>query len=50
VRQGKIPFEISLPRPNATTLAAMKEIEDMRAGTIPKQSSSVADFVKEMGI
>jgi DNA-damage-inducible protein J len=49
VRQGKIPFEISLNKPNAETLAALLEIEDMRAGRIPKQSSSVADFVKEMG-
>ena len=50
VRQGKIPFEISLNRPNPETLAALREIEDMKAGKIPKQSSSVADFVKEMGI
>lgn len=50
LRQGKIPFEISLARPNAETLAALKEIEDMRTGKIPKQSSSVADFAKEMGV
>jgi DNA-damage-inducible protein J len=49
VRQGKIPFEISLNRPNAETLAALREITDMRSGKIPKQSMSVADFVKEMG-
>jgi DNA-damage-inducible protein J len=49
VRQGKIPFEISLNRPNAETAAALQEIADMRSGRIPKQSSSVADFVKEMG-
>ena len=49
VRQGKIPFEITLNKPNAETLAALLEIGDMRAGRIPKQSSSVADFVKEMG-
>ena len=49
VRQGKIPFEIALNKPNAETLAALIEIEDMRAGRIPKQSSSVADFVREMG-
>ena len=49
VRQGKIPFEISLNRPNPETLTALREIKDMRAGRIPKQSSSVADFVKEMG-
>ena len=49
VRQGKIPFEISLNRPNPETLTALREIEDMRAGRISKQTSSVADFVKEMG-
>ena len=49
VRQGKIPFEISLNKPNAETLAAIKEIEEMRIGLIPKQSMSVADFAKEMG-
>jgi DNA-damage-inducible protein J len=50
VRQGKIPFEISLAKPNAATLAALKEIENMREGIIPKQSSSVADFVAEMDV
>ncbi|MDR1194598.1 MAG: type II toxin-antitoxin system RelB/DinJ family antitoxin [Peptococcaceae bacterium] len=48
VRQGKIPFEISLNRPNAETVAALREISDMRSGKIPKQSASVADFVREM--
>jgi DNA-damage-inducible protein J len=49
VRQGGIPFEITTARPNAETLAAMREIEDMRSGRIPKQSMSVADFAKSMG-
>jgi len=49
VRQGKIPFEIALGKPNAETLAALREIADMCAGRIPKQSSSVADFIAEMG-
>jgi hypothetical protein len=35
--------------PNTETLAALREIEDMRTGRIPKQSSSIANFVKEMG-
>ena len=48
VRQGKIPFEISLNRPNAETAAALREIADMRSGKIPKQSASVTDFVREM--
>jgi antitoxin component of RelBE/YafQ-DinJ toxin-antitoxin module len=49
VRQGKIPLEISLSKPNAETLSALREIEDMKSGKIPKQSMSVAAFVKEMG-
>ena len=47
VREGKIPFEISLCVPNAVTLAAMKEVEDMIGGKIPKYSMSVDDFLKE---
>jgi len=49
VRQGKIPFEITLNKPNEETLAAIREIEEMRSGHIPKQSMSVADFAREMG-
>ena len=48
VRQGKIPFEISLNKPNAETLAAIREIEEMRSGLIPKQTMSVVDFASEM--
>jgi len=48
VRQGKIPFEITLNRPNAETMAALREIEDMRSGRKPKQSASVMDFIEEM--
>ena len=50
VRQGKIHFEITLNKPNPKTIAAMREIEDMRSDLIPKQSISVADFAKEMGV
>ena len=49
VRQGKIPFEITLNKPNEETLAAIREIESMRNGSIPKKSMSVTDFVREMG-
>jgi DNA-damage-inducible protein J len=49
VRQGKIPFEISLNKPNEETLAAIREIEGMRYGSIPKKTMSVAEFVREMG-
>jgi DNA-damage-inducible protein J len=49
VRQGKIPFEISLVRSNTETVEALREIADMRSGKIPKQTASVDEFVKEMG-
>lgn len=49
VRQGKIPFEISLNKPNAATLAAMREIEDIRSGTLPKHTQSIESFIQEMG-
>jgi len=49
IRQGKIPFEISINQPNATTLAAMQEIEDMRGGKLPKHPQSVESFIQEMG-
>ena len=50
VRQGKIPFEIALARPNAKTLAAMQEIEDMVSGELPKNPQSVESVFKELDI
>lgn len=50
VRQGKIPFEISLNRPNAATIEAMQEIEDMRSGKFPKHPQSVESLFKELDI
>lgn len=49
VRQGRIPFEISLNKPNAATLAAMQEVEDMRSGKLLKHTQSVESFIQEMG-
>ncbi|MFZ3131659.1 MAG: type II toxin-antitoxin system RelB/DinJ family antitoxin [Desulfosporosinus sp.] len=48
VRQGGIPFEISVNVPNAETRAAMQEIEDIRNGKIPKKPQSVESFIQEM--
>lgn len=42
-----IPFEVKIP--NSETIAAIREIEDMRSGVTPKFSMSVDDFVREMG-
>ena len=50
VREQGIPFGISRNKPNPETIAALHEIEYMRAGLVPKQSMSVADFAKEMGV
>ena len=34
VRQGRIPFEIATDIPNAETVAAIKEMDDMLSGKI----------------
>lgn len=50
VRQGKIPFEISLNTPNAVTLATMQEIENMKSGKLPKHPQSVDSLFRELDI
>lgn len=47
---GGLPFSVKLPVPNATTLAAMKAIEDMVDGKTPSSSQSVDNFFKEMDL
>ena len=46
VRQGRIPFEIATDIPNAETMAAIKEMDDMLSGKIPakRYSSTKALF------
>ena len=49
VRQGKIPFEIATDIPNAETLAAMKEVDDMINGKIPaKKYTSTDELFKNL--
>lgn len=49
VRQGKIPFEIATDIPNAETLAAIEEAEDMLSGKIPaKKYSSTKELFEEL--
>ena len=53
VREGGIPFMITTRTsnvPNAETLAAMQEIEDMRSGKLHKQPQSVESLFEELGI
>ncbi len=44
---GGLPFSVKLPEPNAATLAAMKEIEEMIAKKSSTSSQSVDDFFKD---
>ncbi|MEL7568162.1 MAG: type II toxin-antitoxin system RelB/DinJ family antitoxin [Dehalobacterium sp.] len=45
---GGLPFDSRPSVPNAKTLAAMQEVEDMISGKTPKNSISVDNFMKEM--
>ena len=45
---GGLPFSVKLPEPNAATLTAMKEIEEMIENKTPSASQSVDDFFKDI--
>ena len=47
---GGLPFSVKLPEPNAATLTAMKEIEEMIAKKSSTSSQSVDDFFKDMDL
>ncbi len=47
---GGLPFSVKLPEPNTTTLAAMKEIEEIIKNKTLTSSQSVDDFFKDMGV
>lgn len=48
VRQGKIPFEISLNVPNAETIAAMEEANKISRDLNAKRYSSFEELVAEI--
>ena len=49
VRQGRIPFEIATDIPDAETLTAMKEVDDMINGKIPaKKYTSTDELFKDL--
>ncbi|MDR2182899.1 MAG: type II toxin-antitoxin system RelB/DinJ family antitoxin [Clostridiales bacterium] len=49
VREGRIPFEISLNRPNYETLEAMKEAEEMKQNpSLGKSYTDVDQMMKEL--
>lgn len=46
---GGLPFDVRIPTPNAETLKAMQEIEDMENGKIQAKSySSFSELLKEV--
>lgn len=47
---GGLPFAVKIPQPNADTLAAMQDIENMINNKTPVSSQSVDDFFKEMNL
>lgn len=47
---GGLPFSVKLPEPNATTLASMKEIEEIIKNKTLTPSQSVDDFFKDMEV
>lgn len=49
VRQGRIPFEIATDIPNAETLSAIKEMEDILSGKTPaKRYSSTQELFEDL--
>ena len=49
VRQGRIPFEIATDIPNAETVAAIQEMDDMISGKIPaKRYTSTDELFKDL--
>ncbi|MCL2321519.1 MAG: type II toxin-antitoxin system RelB/DinJ family antitoxin [Oscillospiraceae bacterium] len=49
VRQQKIPFEISLDIPNAETIEAIKEVQEMKKNpSLGKTYTNVEEMIKEV--
>ena len=49
VRQGKIPFEISLNTPNSETIEAIKEVKEMKENpSLGKSYTDVEKMMKEL--
>lgn len=46
---GGFPFDIRQEIPNEVTMAAFRELEDMKAGKIPKDETTVDELFAELG-
>ncbi len=47
---GGLPFSVRIPQPNANTLAAMQDVENMIDGKTPSSPQNVDDFFKETNL
>ena len=50
VRQGKIPFEIATSVPNKTTIAAMRESEDIARDPRVKGYKTATEMFEDLGL
>jgi len=50
VRQGKIPFEISTYTPNKTTIAAMRESENIAKDPNVKGYNTAEEMFRDLGL
>ena len=48
VRQGKIPFEIAIDKPNAMTIAAIEEAEKISRNPKTKKYSNFSELLAEV--
>lgn len=47
--EGGLPFNVQIPMPNAATVQAMQEVDDMISGKVVSEPQSVDDLFKELG-
>jgi DNA-damage-inducible protein J len=47
---GGLPFSVRIPQPNANTLAAMQDVENMIDGKTPSSPQNIDDFFKETNL
>lgn len=48
IREGGLPFQVSTRVPNAETIEAMKEAEQIASDPTAKRFSSVADLITDL--
>lgn len=47
---GGLPFDLRPPRPNSETLSAMREVDAMISGKLPKNPQAIKSLFEELDI